>query len=61
MVKLDFLATIEKLSYIEFEISNDELELFTRCFKNYIGSVRTKYRKICAIINRNEISGKIMS
>lgn len=61
MVKIDFLATIDKLSYIEFEISNDELELFTRCFKNCVGGIRTKYRKICAIINRNQISGKLMS
>ncbi len=55
---LVFLKTIESLSQIDFEINNEELELFTRCFKNYIGGIRTKFRKICAIINRNKISSK---
>jgi len=45
---------------MEYEVSNDELELFTRCFKNYLGEIRMKFRKISVIIVRDKISSKLL-
>jgi hypothetical protein len=50
------LNCISKLSSIEFEISNEDLELFTRCFKNIVGVKRSQFRKIEALIERDTIT-----
>lgn len=50
------MDNLYKLSKNEFEISNEELELFTRCFKNYIGNKRSQYRKIVALIQKDTLT-----
>jgi hypothetical protein len=49
-----------KLSLIEFEISNDDLELFTRCIKSLIGTKRNQFRKIVALIQRDKVTSNII-
>jgi len=53
------LNFIFKLSFFEIEISNEDLELFNRCFKHIIGVKRNQFRKIIALIERDTISNKI--
>ena len=50
------LITIREISFIDFEITHDELDIFTRCFKSYIGFKRNQYRKILAMIHRDKIT-----
>jgi predicted RNA-binding protein len=52
------LDNLSKVSLFDSEISNDELELFTRCFKSYIGVKRNQFRKIVAMIQRDKITSK---
>ena len=49
------LDVVTKLSVIEFDILNEDLDLFTRCFKNIIGLKRKQYRKIEALIEKDSI------
>jgi 14-3-3 protein epsilon len=49
------LNYIKRLSLLEFDITNDDLELFTRCFKNLVGHKRGQLRKIEALIERDKI------
>jgi hypothetical protein len=50
------LNTLKELSNIEFEITNDDLDLFTRCFKSYIGLKRNQHRKLVALIHKDKIN-----
>ena len=50
------LHIITKLSNLEFEISNEDLELFTRCFKNLVGVKKNQYRKLEALIIKDTIT-----
>jgi hypothetical protein len=51
------LSALKDLSNIEFEISNDVLDLFTRCFKSYVGLKRNQHRKLVALIHKDKING----
>jgi hypothetical protein len=50
------LNFIFKLSFFEIEISNEDLELFNRCFKHIVGVKRNQFRKIEALIERDTIA-----
>jgi hypothetical protein len=50
------LNALQELSNIEFEISNDDLDLFTRCFKSYVGLKRNQHRKLVALIHKDKIT-----
>lgn len=52
------MEPLYNLSKLEFEISNDELELFNRCFKSNIGIKRNKYSNIIALIERDKVTSK---
>jgi hypothetical protein len=47
---------LKGLSNIEYDVSNEELDLFTRCLKNYIGVKRNQYRKLFALIHRDNVT-----
>jgi 14-3-3 protein epsilon len=46
------LNCISKLSSLNFDISSEYIELFTRCFKNIVGVKRGQLRKIEALIEK---------
>ena len=50
------LNIIFKLSFFDFEVANDDIDLFNRCFKHMVGVKRNQYRKILALIERDTIS-----
>jgi hypothetical protein len=47
---------LKELSHMDYDVNNDELDLFTRCFKNFIGLKRNQFRKIVALIHRDNIT-----
>lgn len=49
----DMLYNISELSKAKYEVNNEELELFTRCFKSYVGGKRNQYRKVIGLIIRD--------
>ncbi len=51
------LSVIEKLSISNIEITDEELDLFTRCFKHLVGVRRNQNRKIEALIEKDTITG----
>ncbi len=57
LVNQDMLGTLKDISNIEFEICNDDLDLFTRCFKSYVGLKRNQHRKLVALIHKDKING----
>ena len=54
--KIEMFDKLKELSTFEYDISNEEMDLFTRCFKNYIGTKRNQYRKIVALIHRDKLT-----
>lgn len=52
------LVVLSKLSVVEYDFNDNDLELLTRCFKNFIGIKRTQYRKIDAMIERDLMNSK---
>jgi hypothetical protein len=50
------LNIIFKLSFFEVDITNDDVDLFNRCFKHMVGVKRNQYRKILALIERDTIA-----
>lgn len=49
------LTNLFELSTIDYEILPEELDLYTRCFKCYIGLKRNQYRKIMALIAKDSL------
>ena len=52
------LDAFSQLSKLDFELNDNDLELLTRCFKNFIGMKRNQYRKTDAIIERDNMNSK---
>ena len=49
------LNTLEKLSTLKFDIQVDDLDHFTKCFKSFIGQKRGQYRKLIALITKDNL------
>lgn len=56
LINLEMLNVLSQLSKLDFELNDNDLELLTRCFKNYIGIKRNQYRKIDAMIERDNMN-----
>lgn len=51
------LNVVEKLSKSNLEITEEQLELFNRCFKNLVGIKRNQGRKIEAFLEKDSLLG----
>ncbi len=59
IILIEMLDVLSQLSKLDYELNDNDLELLTRCFKNFIGIKRNQYRKIDAIIERDNINSKL--
>ena len=48
----EMLDCIYKLSKIKYDIQSEDLDLYTRCFKGFIGNKRQQFRKIEVLITK---------
>lgn len=51
----EMFENLKELSKIQKKFENDDLDLYTRCFKCYIGIKRNQHRKIMALIAKDSL------
>lgn len=51
----EMFENLKELSKIQKKFENEDLELYTRCFKCYIGIKRNQHRKIMALIAKDSL------
>lgn len=55
-LQVEMLENLRKFSEVDAEVCIEDLELFTRCFKSYIGFKRNQFRKLVALIVRDSLT-----
>lgn len=53
------LHVLSSISKSDVDVNDNDLDLITKCFKNFIGIKRNQYRKIDAMIERDNMNSKI--